>query len=289
MDALSQARELLPAEIGQALERETNCNAEEIRLRVGMPPTVLIAGREKRLSETGFTQAQLMQVLEKATGASLHSCTASLSRGYISYRGLRIGVCGQAVCSDGELTGFRSYSSAAIRIPHQCRGICNTAVRQIISDGVKSTLIAAAPGVGKTTALREIVRCISEKRVRVAVADERNELSAYNGSSYQFDLGPCTDVMVDVPKAQALMMLLRGMNPQVAAMDEITQPEDIKAIVDIAGCGVAVIATAHGSSLEDMLHRPLYRELISAEIFEKLLTITVRDGSRSYRLEELRR
>ena len=59
MDALSQARELLPAEIGQALERETNCNAEEIRLRVGMPPTVLIAGREKRLLEAGAVFASM--------------------------------------------------------------------------------------------------------------------------------------------------------------------------------------------------------------------------------------
>ena len=120
------------------------------------------------------------------------------------------------------------------------------------------------------------------------MVDERNELSATENGRAQFELGSCTDVLIDVPKAQGTMMLLRGMNPQVIAMDEITQPEDIRAIGEIAGCGVAVLATAHGRSLAEMLRRPLYRELLEMGVFENLLTVSLSNGRRGYLLERLK-
>ena len=117
--------------------------------------------------------------------------------------------------------------------------------------------------------------------------DERNELSASASGNPQFDLGQGSDIMIGVPKAQAAIMLLRGMNPEIVAMDEITQREDIGAVEEIIGCGVRIFAAAHARDAADLGKRPLYRALLSGGIFEELVTIRCEDGKRVYNREAL--
>lgn len=148
-----------------------------------------------------------------------------------------------------------------------------------------STLLLSPPGVGKTTLLRDLIRCLSTgvwiNPKRVGVADERGELGV--GSLRAF-LGPRVDVLAYCPKAAALMLLLRGMSPQVLAADEITDPQDIRAMEQAAGCGVTLLATAHGGSLEDLRRRPLYRELLEAGIFQAFVFLTRQGGKRHYQV-----
>ena len=150
-----------------------------------------------------------------------------------------------------------------------------------------STLIVSPPGGGKTSLLRELIRRASSVPLRVSVIDDRNELSASIAGRTQFDLGPSSDVLVGVPKVQAAGMLLRGMNPQIVAMDEITQETDIKAIEEIGGCGVTLFATAHGKNLHDLQRRTLYRRLLESEVFREIVTIHVSGGKRLYTREAL--
>ena len=102
-------------------------------------------------------------------------------------------------------------------------------VSMTIPDGV-TALLSGMSGSGKTTLLRSCIRALSENRQRVAVVDERLELAGAVHGVPQFDLGPCTDVLSGCPKGEGMLMLLRGMNPQWLAVDEITQPEDLAAI-----------------------------------------------------------
>ena len=95
-------------------------------------------------------------------------------------------------------------------------------------------------------------------------------------------LGPRTDVLENCPKAAALLMLLRGMAPQVLAVDEITAPEDLRAIQEAAGCGVTLLATAHGGSWEELRLRPLYRELLDQGIFRTFVVLSLAQGKRVY-------
>ena len=124
--------------------------------------------------------------------------------------------------------------------------------------------------------------------MRVGVADERGELGAVCRGSPLFDLGPRTDVLYGCPKAQGLMMLLRGMNPQVLAMDEVTAPDDVEALTTAAGCGVALLASIHANGLEDLKLRPVYRVLLEEKIFHRLVTIRGRGWDRVYATEVLR-
>lgn len=150
-----------------------------------------------------------------------------------------------------------------------------------------NVLIISPPGGGKTTFLRECIRVISSSGVRVAVCDERGELAAVFRGVPQFDIGPMSDVMSDIPKSEAALMLLRSMNPQVIAMDEISSPEDCRAAASAVGCGVRVIATAHAASVSDLKRRNVYRFLLAQDVFNNIVVIENNAGVRSYRLETL--
>lgn len=118
-----------------------------------------------------------------------------------------------------------------------------------MKDGFCSTLILSPPGGGKTTLLRECVRRLSDQGLRISLMDERGEIAAVQNRTPQFDVGANTDIMTGGQKAACCMMLLRAMRPDVLAFDEISAPEDIEAIRIAAGCGVALLATAHAQSV----------------------------------------
>ena len=82
--------------------------------------------------------------------------------------------------------------------------------------------------------------------------------------------------------ALGAMMLLKTMSPQILAVDEITAPEDLRAIQEAAGCGVTLLATAHGGSWEELRLRPLYRELLDQGIFRTFVVLSLAQGKRVY-------
>ena len=144
-------------------------------------------------------------------------------------------------------------------------------------------LIVSPPGIGKTTALRELVRLISNRGYAVAVVDEREEIFPEEA-----DVGEHTDVLTGMDKLSGAMMLLRSMGPRVIALDEISRAEDIQAAAEIFGCGVGILATAHGTGPEDMKKRTEYRELFAMDVFRTLLEIRVNGAERQYELTEIR-
>ena len=138
---------------------------------------------------------------------------------------------------------------------------------------------------------RDLIRAASDGEGmtphRVGVADERGEVAALWNGRPQLEVGARTDVLEGCPKALALMLLLRSMNPQVLAADEITAPEDVRALISAAGCGAALLATAHGWDRRDLEERPLYRELMAAGVFRRLVLIRREGDRRRYEVEEL--
>ena len=287
MNALETAAKLLPPKMGQALQYAAKSPPEELRLRIGRRPAILIGETEKLLDTDPVSREDLLQIMEKATGASMHCAAPALAEGYISYRGLRIGVCGTAVLKEGRIAGFRALSSLTIRIPAAFPGICAGLAKQLSEPRFESTLLIAKPGGGKTTALRDLIRALSDGGACIGVVDERNELSASVQGLPQFDLGSRSDILIGVSKAEGAIVLLRGMAPQIIAVDEITKPRDVEAIEQIHGCGVKLLATAHAGSRRDLEQRPLYRGLLEKQIFRNLITIQKQGSRRRYLAERL--
>ena len=266
---------------------------EEARLRRGFPMTALLPEGEIDTDTPPIGEEDLRQVLENATQSSAHTALDRVRQGFVTLRGgHRVGLCGSVVRRDGQIVTLRELSSLSIRVARPVTGQARTLLPQLMEHGTfASTLILAPPGAGKTTLLRELVRGLSDgdgvPPLRVGVADERGEIAALWRGEPQLEVGCHTDVMDGCPKHLAVPMLLRSMTPQVIALDEITLPADVDAVCAAAGCGAALLATAHGRGPEDLRRRPVYRALLSAGVFRRLVVLDRRDGQRTARVEAL--
>ena len=297
IQGFEQAVRVLPLRLRQeamALPEEQRARVEELRLRWGRPMAAVLPEGERPLGGEPVTGQELEQLLELASRASFHTVADQLRRGYLTVEGgHRVGLCGTAVVRDGELRGLRRLSSAAVRVARQAVGAARPVSDRLLrrEGTLYSTLILAPPGAGKTTLLRDLIRAASDGEGmtphRVGVADERGEVAALWNGRPQLEVGARTDVLEGCPKALALMLLLRAMNPQVLAADEITAPEDVRALSSAAGCGAALLATAHGWDRRDLEERPLDRELMAAGVFRRLVLIRREGDRRRYEVEEL--
>ena len=289
-----QAAEALPAPLRSSLEalgKDRLERAEEFRLRRGFPMTVLLPGGEAETGGPPVGEEELRQVVENATQCSAHTALDKVRQGFVTLRGgHRMGLCGTAARKDGKIVTLRELSSLSIRVARSVTGLAGPLLPRLTHDGrCLSTLILAPPGAGKTTLLRDLVRALSDGEGcaphRVAVADERGEIAALWRGEPQLYVGRHTDVLDGCFKGEGLSILIRGMNPQAAAVDELGSSEDVRAVAEAAGCGVAVLATAHGSGLDGMRRRPAFRELLELGVFRRLVVLERRGGVRTAHTE----
>jgi stage III sporulation protein AA len=271
---------------------------EEIRLRGGRPVEIVLHDGDWWLGERGELLAEaegalnlspvaLTACLELVTKNSLYALEEELRGGYVTVEGgHRIGLVGRAIVRDGKLHSMREIGGLNVRVAREVVGAAAGLFPRLYNcekDWVYRTLIISPPRCGKTTILRDLVRQVSDgangiRGRRVGLVDERSELAGTFRGLPQRQVGLRTDVLDACPKAQGIMLLLRSMSPEVIAVDEIGRREDVEALGEALNAGVGVLATAHAGSLEELAERPILRELVEANVFQRFVLLSRREG-----------
>lgn len=128
----------------------------------------------------------------------------------------------------------------------------------------KSILLLGRPGVGKTTAIREIARVLSDgMKKRVIIIDTSNEIAG-DGDLPHPSIGKARRMQVSSPQNQHQVMIEAVENhmPEIIIIDEIGTELEAAAARTIAERGVQLVGTAHGNSLENLIKNPTITDLI---------------------------
>lgn len=263
---------ILPSWMRSDVDKQGRDRLQELRLRLHAPPELRL-GLESVWMRQNCTAEDLSFCINSASRYSPWVASTA-AKGYITAPGgHRIGMCGEAVCRNDRIEGIKNLTSLCIRVARDFPGI---------SEGITphgSLIILGAPGWGKTTLLRDLIRRRSNRGTHIAVLDERGELFPSG-----MDSGKRTDILTGCTKAEGMTTLLRTMGPDCIAVDEITEEADCRAALNVFGCGVDLLATAHASSLRDFLHRNVYRPLLENKVFQ---TAVVLHADKSWHLERM--
>ena len=292
----------------------SNLNIEEIRLRIQKPLILNSNNKDYFYNERTkdlslkmdnpyiVTREDVDQTFQIICKYSIHTFMDDITKGFITLRGgHRVGIVGKTIIEDGKVKNIKHISSLNIRVSREIAGCSDKILEHIIkSDNqVNNTLIISPPQCGKTTLLRDIVRNLSNGNekygfngTKVALIDERNEISGSYLGIPQMDIGIRTDIIETCPKDIGIMMLLRSMSPNVIVTDEIGNESEIKALYTALNGGVSLITTVHGDSIEDIQNRKELSRLLDKELFKKIIILSGRKGpgtlEKIYDLEEKR-
>jgi stage III sporulation protein AA len=252
---------------------------EEVRLRCGRNIRLKSHFFEKAIAHI-ITSEELRSTLNSLIKYSFYAYEQDLANGFVTIEGgHRVGVCGKVVIKDGRPTLIKEISSLNIRFAKEIKGCADKLTSEVLDDNGKviNTLIVSPPGCGKTTMIRDLTRNISNRRLQVAVCDERSEIAGMYCGRTSFDLGSRTDVLDGCDKAYGIPMLIRSMAPDVIVTDEIGKTEDIRAVQQCLSTGVGLITTIHGSNLDE-IESSAIGSLIREKVFKRIVFLTKEGG-----------
>lgn len=258
---------------------------QEIKLRVEKPLLLIYRGEElilggQRGKPYMVTKEDVREMLEYISNYSLYAYEQEMKQGFITIEGgHRVGMTGQAIIENGKVKNLKHISSVNVRMSHEVLGCADKVFPYITYNrSLYHTLVISPPRCGKTTLLRDMIRQISDgnayvKGCTVGVVDERSELGGCYLGIAQNDIGMRTDILDCCPKAEGMILLIRSMAPRVLAIDEIGGEEEIRALEYAMHCGCKLIASVHGSDLEEIAERPGVKELIEQRRFERYIVL----------------
>ncbi|MEG4572817.1 R3H domain-containing nucleic acid-binding protein [Microcoleus sp. N3A4] len=247
-DDLNRLLDIVPDEIRQPLEQHPQRNnLIEIVMDLGRQPEARFPSSAEPLSQTPITKAHLNYCIERVghfggdnragIEQTLHRISALRNR-------------------SGEIIGL------TLRVGRAVFGTIGI-IRDLVETG-QSILMLGRPGVGKTTALREIARVLADDlEKRVVIIDTSNEIAG-DGDIPHPAIGRARRMQVSRPELQHQVMIEAVENhmPEVIVIDEIGTELEALAARTIAERGVQLVGTAHGNRIENLMKNPTLADLI---------------------------
>ena len=239
---------MLPSAVQDALaDAQSRDQLLEVVLDLGRLPEARYPGRAVALGEVAVERTDLASVLDRL-GPFGGDNRAGIERTLHRISAIRN--------RTGEVVGL------TCRVGRAVFGTVGM-VRDLLDSG-QSLLLMGRPGVGKTTALREIARVLADDLLRrVIVIDTSNEIAG-DGDIPHPAIGRARRMQVARPELQHQVMIEAVENhmPEVIVIDEIGTELEAQAARTIAERGVMLVATAHGNALENLIRNPTLSDLV---------------------------
>ncbi len=247
-DDLQKLLDILPQDLQQILEKHPlRDSLVEVVLDLGRRPEARFPNQAEYLSETPVTQEQIDDCIKRVgtfggdnragIEQTLHRISAIRNR-------------------TGKIIGL------TCRVGRAIFGTIGM-IRDLVETG-KSILMLGRPGVGKTTALREIARVLADElNKRVVIIDTSNEIAG-DGDVAHPAIGRSRRMQVAHPDLQHQVMIEAVENhmPEVIVIDEIGTELEALAARTIAERGVQLVGTAHGNQIENLIKNPTLADLV---------------------------
>jgi stage III sporulation protein SpoIIIAA len=245
-DNLEELLSILPVEYEQAIRGANHAHdLIEIVMDLGRMPFARYTQGENQISDQEVTRELIDAVCAK-TGEFDDDNRAGIERTLHRISSIR--------SRRGDIVGL------TCRVGRAVYGTLDI-IQDLIESG-KSVLILGAPGVGKTTLLREAARVLAENK-RVVIVDTSNEIGG-DGDVPHPAVGRARRMQVAKPILQHEVMIeaVENHNPEVIVIDEIGRELEAAAARTIAERGVQLIGTAHGRTLDNLMLNPTLSDLI---------------------------
>lgn len=248
LDDLNQLLAIFPERVRYPLETHPQrSKLVEVVLDIGRWPEARFANAVEYLDEAPVTRAEL------------HYCTGRVGK----FTGDNRAGIEQTL---HRISAIRNRSGEVIgltcRVGRAVFGTI-TLIQDLLGMG-KSLLMLGRPGVGKTTALREIARTLADDLgKRVVIIDTSNEIAG-DGDIPHPAIGRARRMQVAQPELQHQVMIEAVENhmPEVIVIDEIGTELEALAAHTIAERGVQLVGTAHGNHIENLIKNPTLADLI---------------------------